>query len=789
MLSAAQTACRLKRKIISSKIVRKFDSKYKWVLVVFSGALLLRLIYFFQIKAGFPGWDTPTIDPLYHDLWAKQIASGDIIGSGPFFRAPFYAYFLGAIYAIAGPSLAIAKIIQHVIGSLSCSLIFLFTDRYFNRATAILSGLISAFYWVFIYFEDELLLDSLLVLFSVLLIWLLMRAREKPTLGRFFISGLILGIAAITRPNFAAFIPVVLIWMIFYLPSNFKITVSRFAVFLAGSLLIIMPVTVRNILVGDDMVIIASQGGINFYIGNNEHADGMSAIMPEFGSTWQYTDCEYLAGIETGRPGYEIKQSEVSSFFYLKALNFIIEEPALWLGLMFRKLDYFWNAYEISNNQNLYFFRQFASVTRILPPLFFIISPLSIYGLWLIFRDDRKYHLIGYFIIIYMLSIIAFFVTSRFRLPIVPFLIILSSYALFRIIAILRKGDLRKRAGIAIWLLILFFFTNLDLFGISHTSFAMSHYSLGNVYLKKGMNDKALGEYAAALKLADCVPSAHLNRGIIYFGSGDFSKAREEFEKEIAACGRSSKAHNNLSVLNRFDGDLNGALGEARLAIAESPQQPEARVNEILALRMLGAREEAVQAIDSLVLLFPDYHPGRYFMGKMAIEAGRTDLAEAEFKYILTSGNSGALAKYDLSSIYSSRIPYGYKEERMPGLACYELGLIEVSRGRVDSALVLFKRTSKILPDYADGWANLALAYDYKGDYQEALAAFKKSLDLKPENPVVLYNLGLTLGKTGMLSEAADVFRIAIDIKPDFAEARDKLKITESLLESSGQQR
>ena len=110
-------------------------------------------------------------------------------------------------------------------------------------------------------------------------------------------------------------------------------------------------------------MLIASQGGINFYIGNNKHATGATAVMPEFGATWQYADCEYLAKRETGRLGQNMKPSEVSSFYYRRALRSMSEDPGRWLGLILKKLSYFWNSYEISNNQNLYFFRQFASVT------------------------------------------------------------------------------------------------------------------------------------------------------------------------------------------------------------------------------------------------------------------------------------------------------------------------------------------------------------------------------------------------------------------------------------------
>lgn len=764
--------------------MKRFESKYLIAAAVFVAAFLIRLVYFLQIKANFPGWDTPTIDPLFHDLWARQIAAGDLLGVGPFFRAPFYAYFLGLIYALFDHSLIAARIIQHLIGSLTCALIFLFTEKYFNRRIALLSGIVAIFYWVFIYFEDELLLDSLLTLLSLTLVWLLLRAAATARQRTFFLAGLVLGLAAITRPNYLAFWPVILIWLILVFGNRFKVAVGRFIILSLGCLIMIMPVTLRNIIVGDDLVLIASQGGINFYIGNNRYADGASAIMPEFGATWQYADCEYLARVESGKLGSPMRPSGVSSFFFRRALRFITEEPLHWLALMFKKFTYFWNSYEISNNQNLYFFRRFASISKIMPPLFFIISPLSLIGLVALFRRKRELHIIAYFVITYMLSVIAFFVTARFRLPVLPFLIILASAAIMGIVDKVRTRDYKRLTAITVALAILLLLSNIDFFGISHQGFAMSHFSLGNVYLKKGMTEKALDEYGQAIVMEPCVPSAHLNRGIIYFGRLDFAKAREEFRLEIEKCRGSAQAHNNLSVLDRLEGDPESALSEARQAIAQAPQYTDAYVNKILALRSLGRNDSAFATAEYLNAIFPEYLPGHYFKGLILKEQGELDSAEIEFRAILKKNPPNIVEKYDLSTIYTSQTRYGYKPERMPGLADFELGNILVARGQIDSALTFFQKTTEILPDYADGWLNLALAYDHRKSYPEALQAYKKSVDLEPENAIAYYNLGLTLGKVGLLNEAAESFRIALEIDPEFSEAREKLQLTESLLES-----
>jgi tetratricopeptide (TPR) repeat protein len=769
-------------------LMRKYNSKYIWAFAIFAAALTLRIIYFLQVRSNYPGWDTPTIDPLFHDLWAKQIASGDLLGSGPFFRAPFYAYLLGAIYAVFGPSFTAAKIIQHIIGAFSCSMIFIIADRYFSRKIAVLSGFIASFYLVFIYFEDELLLDSLLVLFSVVLILILLRLYDDPRRRLFLAAGIILGIASITRPNFLVMLPVIAIWVVYAFDLAIKEKITGLIILTAGCALIISPVTVRNIVVGNDNVLIASQGGINFYIGNNERASGYTALMPEFGPTWQYSDCEYLAKLETGRLGQEMKQSEVSAFYYKKALNFVLDRPLQWSSLIFKKLFYFWNSYEISNNQNLYFFRKFAPVTIILPPLLFLIAPFSLIGLWMVFTKDRRYHIITLFVIAYMASVVAFFVNGRFRLPVLPFLIILSVYAIFQTINYIKQKKMKSLVYVLLALLILIPICNIDFFNIRHNSFAMSRFSLGNVYLKKGLKQKALEQYSRALELEDCVPSAHLNRGIIYFGEKDFENARSEFNLELSSCKRSPQAHNNLSVLDRLSGDYESALNHAIEAIKQSPQYLEAYINKILALGRLGDNQEAFGVAESLTINFPNYLPGHFFLGKYLLERGKPDDAENEFRFIIEQGTESIIEKYDLSTIYSSQTEYGYKPHRMPGMAYYELGNIFVGDGEIDSALVYYKKSTEIVPEYPDAWTNLAVAYDYMKMYDDALHALKSSLDLNPDNPYTLYNLGLTLGKMGLLNEAANAFRLALDINPNFPEAAEKLRITESLLDQSTDQ-
>jgi len=364
-------------------------------------------------------------------------------------------------------------------------------------------------------------------------------------------------------------------------------------------------------------------------------------------------------------------------------------------------------------------------------------------------------------------------------------LIILASFAFFEIFEWIKQKNHKKLIPVIPVFILLFGFANIDLFKIRHNNFAMSHFSLGNVYLKKGLDKKALQEFDKAIAMVDCIPSAHMNKGIIYFGRLDFESARREFEMELEKCVKSPKSHNNLSVIDRLQSDPESALAHASIAVNQAPQYLEAHVNKILALRTLGDDSTAYNVADNLTITFPDYLPGYYFKGKIQIDNGNVSEAEREFRYLITRGPVNIIEKYDLSTLYTSQTNFGYKADKMPGLAYYELGLIRVREGKIDSAMSYFRSATEYLPDYPDAWINLALAYDYQKNYQNALLAFKNAIELDPDNAVIYYNFGLTLGKVGLFDEAAEVFRIALEINPAFKDALEKYELTLSLIKNS----
>jgi len=762
---------------VKLKIIQDKKELY-FLLGIFVFSFVLRLVYLSQISSN-PYFTLPTMDALYHDLWAQSIAQGNWIGDQVFFRAPFYPYFLGILYKLFGHNYFIPRLIQHLIGSLSVILIYFLARKLFNRKVAILSAILSSIYGVLIYYEDELLLDFLLVFFGVLLVLLLYRAEEKSKSSGFFIAGLVASLFAITRPNILIFTPFVLVWILLLLKVSLKRKIVFSLFFLIGLFGLILPVTVRNYLVGKDFVLISSQGGINFYIGNNPQADGTSAFLPPYGDDWEYQDAVYEVQKNTNKLP---RPSEVSDYYLKKGVDFILHSPQKFLSLFIKKTYLFWNSFEISNNQDIYFFRRYSALIRILPVGFWIIGPLSLVGILLSLKSWRKYFLVLTFVFSYSFSVLLFFVNSRFRLPVLPFLIVFSSFALIQLFEYARRGSFKK-LGLAFLLFLLFFlFSNSNFYHLDKANFAQSYFSLGNLFLKKGNLQKAEEEYLLALKENPSLQRAHLNLGNIYFHQKDYSLAEKEFLEELKVNPRQEKAYNNLSVLYRIRGDYLKATTLANQALEIKPYYNEAYINLALAYLKTENYLSAESSLVSALALFPSFAELRFYLGLVYQKQGKSDQALREYMQLLSQRPETQDMEYNLGLIYSKDDP---SEEGLNGLkayAAFNSGLIYIQKKEIDLAQKSLIQSIELKPNFAEAHAILGNLYDLRKEYEPAADELEEAIKDSPDNPVYHYNLGLILAKSQNFLLAKQEFEAALKLLPEFKLASEKLRLVDSLL-------
>lgn len=775
-----------------------------WIMVVFVLALLLRMIYLLQVKSS-PHFFSPTMDPLYHDVWAQNIAGGNWIGGKVFFRAPFYAYFLAVVYKIFGHNYIIPRLIQHLVGSFSCVLVYHLGKKLFHRRVAIISGLLAAAYGMFWYYEDELLLDSFLVFFDLLLLVLLLRAREKPRYTRWLLAGVVLGFSAITRPNILFFIPFVWLWifLVFRRIQPLKEITAYCAAFLIGGILIISPVALRNLAVGKDLVLIASQGGINFYIGNNKNSDGMSAIF--YKEDWQYRDFQQTAEEEAGK---SLKPSEISNYYYQKGIEFFVHYPIQAVKLLVKKLYLFWNRFEISNNQDIYFFRRYSSLIRLTPLGFWLIGPLGLVGMILSlvgivkkkpdmtqppsksengltispFKWNRSLPII--FVFSYMITVVIFFVTARFRIPVIPFLIIFSGFALFWLFDRIVKKDI---SSIGLFLFILFPFlilTDSNAYHLKSADFSQAYFSLGNLYLKQGKLDMALNEYDSTLSANPRMSRAHLNRGIVFFEKGEYAKAEADYLTELRLYPDEDKAYNNLSALYRQEGQYAKAEEMAQKALKIRNYYPEAYMNLALSYRETGEDRKAEEILKQGIENVHPFLEGELLLGKIFQAEGEFDSAITLYDKVIQPVSHSQDVAYDLEALANRGTGGENPDKDTQAQAHFNLGTIYAQRGELDLAEDHLKSAISLNPDFADAYANLGMLYDYTRRGREAVPLLLKAISLDPQNAVYHYNLGLVYAKQMDFKAAQAEFQTTLQLDPTLTDASQKLHLVDSLLQA-----
>ncbi|HVP07839.1 MAG TPA: glycosyltransferase family 39 protein, partial [Candidatus Acidoferrum sp.] len=322
---------------------------HRALLLILLIACALRIGYLLYYH-GLSEWNQLTVDNLYHHNWAISIAHGHIFGGTTYFRAPFYVYCLGLLYAVFGTSLWVGRLFGLAIGVASVAMTYFLGKRVFTLRVGLVAALLQAFCPILIYFESELLLDPLFTLLVQITLYQIITWRESQRPRELLVAGVLSGLAAITRPTILVIIPLVIVLVI--LQSRvLRYVLRQSALYICGALIIIGPIFIRNLIVAGDPVLIASQGGINWYIGNNASADGISATLPEpLGFNWRIKDITYVAEKERGR---ELRPGEVSAFWTAKADDWILSHPGDFLSLTFKKLYYILGPREISNNRDL----------------------------------------------------------------------------------------------------------------------------------------------------------------------------------------------------------------------------------------------------------------------------------------------------------------------------------------------------------------------------------------------------------------------------------------------------
>ncbi|GJQ61654.1 MAG: O-linked GlcNAc transferase [Melioribacteraceae bacterium] len=580
------------------------ESEKKNLLYIVLTGLVLRVFFIVETSG------TPFVAHLFSDSkiyldWAKSLANDGWIGNIPFFMAPVYPHILGVYVEIFGESLFFFRVVQALVSTLNILVIYLTGREYHSKTTGYIGAILSALYSVFIFYSGAILSETFQVFVLSLLLLMLVQKDKYSDTKHWLLTGILLGLAVLFRGNILLFLPVGLIW-IFRLSEkliakNRRITAAIF--FLVGTFIPILPVTGYNYAVSGDFVLLTTNGGINFYLGNNEDSPGVYINPKEFDISSDMAGKKF-AQRQTGQ---KMTDSDASSYWYSRGIDYLTGEPGDAVLLYANKFFLFWGEGENPQSTIMdlgYFEKHYSNILTLPLPGFFLISLLSIIGIVFSFRDKNQNKLFILFVFTYIAATLLFFVNGRYRLGITPALIILASYSVYNIFDIIKNGEFSKLKlpGYVIGGF-LFFYTFFSFQPVYGEFDAYIH--LGDIEYEEENYEKAVEYYNRSLFFQDNA-LAYMNMGNALARLKDFRSAVSSYQKAINRDGDNLLAHFNLAFAYTQMGNFQEAIKEYNTCIELDPTFANAYRNLGITLYVQELYEEALPYFEKFLTLSTD---------------------------------------------------------------------------------------------------------------------------------------------------------------------------------------
>lgn len=557
---------------------------------LFAFALVVRAVHVIQMSES-PFSAHRIGDALVYHQWATQIAAGEWIGTEVFYQAPLYPYLLALIYTLGFDDIVAVRFVQIVLGASSCVLLALAGRGWFSDRVGLVAGALLAVYAPAVFF-DALLQKSVLDLFlTCLLMWLLSRAVREPTPAQLALVGVTCGLLTLTRENALVLAVPIAVWVVLPSRGSVRHRAALFAAYGLGAAVLLAPVAARNAWVGGEFVLTTSQLGSNLYIGNHAGAPGVyRPLLPGRGSArFERKDARRLAEQDSGR---RLTPSEVSRYWLGRAVSFAQTQPVDWISLMVHKLALLVNATEIPDTEDQYVFEQWSTPLRWAGPLshFGVWIPLALFGVWASSSRWRELALLYALPTAYAASVVAFYVMARYRLPLVPFLLLFGATGLCEAPHIWRSTPRTKLAMLVAVLAVVSIACNQRLLNnvprlalahynlgsrlqalgrldeaakhlrvaLQHARLSQAHENLAAVLQAQGRREEAVAQYLLALELHDSAPT-HALLATLLADMGQGLRAINHYRRSLALDPSREDVHFAFAVLLRDAGDLEAA--------------------------------------------------------------------------------------------------------------------------------------------------------------------------------------------------------------------------------------
>lgn len=332
---------------------------------------------------------------------------------------PLTAIIYSFFYSIVGSETAlivVVRLFQSVLLIFQAYLLYGMSLKIFNdKASAFITFVAVLFYPFFIYYQGLLLSETIFNTFLIATFYFIYKWYEsKFVLNKSFILANIFLVASIYVKGTLSILPPILLTLFFLINHfNFKESIKVFSYSAILYALLMSPWWIRNYIVLDHFVPFTTSSGKVLYLGNNPSN--------------KYGGCDMAVDVEREKFASIAKiddEIERNNAYKQEAVKFITENPSRFLELMILKLKRFYN---VVPNAEKFSKGYYKWVTLFSYGTVFSLFLISIIAHIKYFkRLSAIYILFLYYTILHMV----FIASLRYRLPLEPFMILLSSNVL-----------------------------------------------------------------------------------------------------------------------------------------------------------------------------------------------------------------------------------------------------------------------------------------------------------------------------------------------------------------------
>ena len=293
----------------------------------------------------------PYADSEWYYRTAAQLAAGhgyvwDLESRQPLVGWPIgYPALLAIFFVVTGPSTVLAQSLNVLFSVVCVALTFAIGDRLFGRMVATVAGLVLALFPGMVVYASLVSTDLLFMLLTTATYFMVLRpiAQRQRAANAIdgLLAGLLVGISTLVRATGMTLLPLwgLVRWMV---TGSFMRALGWTLAGVVAVALVVLPWTIRNYVHFQKIIPVSTNGGVNFWIGNNPWARGdfmwprdeaYNPLLPLMGNEPTINAEGYHLGLE-----------------YLQQMA--REDPAHLARLYFNKALYMFNAFDFGLGWN-----------------------------------------------------------------------------------------------------------------------------------------------------------------------------------------------------------------------------------------------------------------------------------------------------------------------------------------------------------------------------------------------------------------------------------------------------